>query len=166
MYNLTAIEGNLNLDLSTFLNQIAETSLGVQAKQRERQRIINLFTELVDDYECKLQSKLTSINAIGSDFKLEKNYSLFTHEKSATLKFGHGRAFIVINFKINDNNDFEGNITYSGISTFKRNTAKLESVSQIIEFCEAPIKFLMLKYLVKDNETRWKIEETLMDYEG
>jgi hypothetical protein len=166
MYNLTAIEGNLNLDLSTFLNQIAETSLGVQAKQREHQRIINLFKELVDDYERKLQSKLTSINAIGSNFKLEKNYSSFRHGKSATLKFGHGRAFIVIYFEINDNNDFEGNITYSGISTFKHNTAKLESVSQIIEFCEAPIKFLMLEYLVKDNETRWKIEDTLIDYEG
>jgi hypothetical protein len=164
MYNLTAIEGNLNLDLSTFLNQIAKTSLDVQAKQREHQRIINLFMELVDDYECKLQSKLTSINAIGSDFKLEKNYS-YGHT-SATLRFGHGRALVVIYFKINDNNDFEGEVTYNGIHTFKYNTAKLESVSQIIEFCEAPIKFLMLKYLVKDNETRWKIEETLMDYEG
>lgn len=166
MYNLTATEGILNLDLSTFLNQIAETSLDVQAKQMAHQKRLNLFTELVDDYQVKLQSKLESINAIGLNFKVEKTYSLSRYRNSARLEFGHGRAHVRIKFEINANNDFEGEVIYNGIGTFEYKTAKLESVSQIIEFCQAPIKLLMLEYLVKDFETRCEIEKTLMTYQG
>lgn len=166
MYNLTAIEGNLNLDLSTFLNQITETSSIIEAKQKSKQKKLNLLAELASDYYIKLQEMLDNIEAYGSNFKIKLIDMRYQLDAQMRLEFGHGRAHIQITFKIDESCNFSGEVTYHGIGTFDRNTTKVESVAQIIEFCQAPIKLLMLEELVQDFETRDAIEKTLITYKG
>jgi hypothetical protein len=160
MYNITAVKGNLKLDLSSFFKDITDAKQVAKDVAIKEANLKRLFNSLVYDYKVSLEYAFRQIGA--SSIKIEL-YEHWGNKLESTVKFGHGRASAKITFNQSNEGDFVGEVSYCGIGTFEYRKTKVESVAQIIEFLERPIKLLLIDNLTNDYNTQHELEKGLID---
>jgi hypothetical protein len=160
MYNITAVKGNLKLDLSSFFKDITDAKQVAKDVAIKEANLKRLFNSLVYDYKVSLEDAFRQIGA--SSIKIEL-YEHWGNKLESTVKFGHGRASAKITFNQSNEGDFVGEVSYCGIGTFEYRKTNVESVAQIIEFLERPIKLLLIDNLTNDYNTQHELEKGLID---
>jgi len=160
MYNITAVKGNLKLDLSSFFKDITDAKQVAKDVAIKEANLKRLFNSLVYDYKVSLEDAFRQIGASSIKIELHEHWG---NKLESTLKFGHGRACCQIKFNQSNEGDFVGEVSYSGIGTFEYRKTKVESVAQIIEFLERPIKLLLIDNLTNDYNTKHELEKGLID---
>ena len=160
MYNITAVKGNLKLDLSSFFKDITDAKQVAKDVAIKEANLKRLFNSLVYDYKVSLEYAFRQIGA--SSIKIEL-YEHWGNKLESILKFGHGRASAKITFNQSNEGDFVGEVSYCGIGTFEYRKTNVESVAQIIEFLERPIKLLLIDNLTNDYNTQHELEKGLID---
>jgi hypothetical protein len=160
MYNITAVKGNLKLDLSSFFKDITDAKQVAKDVAIKEANLKRLFNSLVYDYKVSLEDAFRQIGASSIKIELHEHCG---NKLESILKFGHGRASAKITFNQSNEGDFVGEVSYCGIGTFEYRKTNVESVAQIIEFLERPIKLLLIDNLTNDYNTQHELEKGLID---
>jgi hypothetical protein len=160
MYNITAVKGNLKLDLSSFFKDITDAKQVAKDVAIKEANLKRLFNSLVYDYKVSLEDAFRQIGASSIKIELHEHWG---NKLESILKFGHGRASAKITFNQSNEGDFVGEVSYCGIGTFEYRKTNVESVAQIIEFLERPIKLLLIDNLTNDYNTQHELEKGLID---
>jgi hypothetical protein len=160
MYNITAVKGNLKLDLSSFFKDITDAKQVAKDVAIKEANLKRLFNSLVYDYKVSLEDAFRQIGASSIKIELHEHWG---NKLESILKFGHGRASAKITFNQSNEGDFVGEVSYCGIGTFEYRKTNVESVAQIIEFLERPIKLLLIDNFTTDYNTQHELEKGLID---
>ena len=160
MYNINAVKGNLKLDLSSFFKDVTDAKQVANDTAIKEAKLKRLFNSLVYDYKVSLEAAFRKLGASSIKIELQQHWG---SKLESSLKFGHGRASAKISFNQSNDGDFVGEVSYCGIGTFEYTSTKVESVAQVIEFLERPIKLLLLDNLISDYATQRKMEQTFID---
>jgi hypothetical protein len=160
MYNITAVKGDLKLDLSSFFKDITDAKQVAKDTAIKEANLKRLFNSLVYDYKVSLEDAFRQIGASSIKIELHEHWG---NKLESILKFGHGRASAKITFNQSNEGDFVGEVSYCGLGTFEYRKTNVESVAQIIEFLERPIKLLLIDNLTNDYNTKHELEKGLID---
>ena len=162
MYTINAVKGDLKLDLSAFFMDVNNTIQAANETAIKTAKVRQLFDGLVKDYKSSLEDALKEIGASAIKLKLHETWN---GKLASSLTFGHGRANVSIDFKQSDEGDFVGEVSYHGMGTFAKRSTKVESVAQVIEFLEAPIKLLLIDNLAVQFSVKQQLEQGVIDVE-
>jgi len=165
MYNISATDGSLNLSLNELFKKISNANDNAHDRIQTEKFHKHKLLELVESYQDKLQLELDNLSGDEciKNLFVEIHPMLHYGNGMARLEFGHGRACVRIDFKMDSNWEIKGNVRYFGIDTFDSTEADVESVAQIIEFCQRPIQLLIIGHYVKDYEECKKLEQEIID---
>jgi len=168
MYNISATDGTLNLSMNELFKKISNANDNAQERIQTERFHRGKLLELAESYQEKLQLELDNLSGGGhylyiKSLFVEIHPMLNRSNPIVMLEFGHGRAYVRIEFKMDSNWEIKGSVRYSGIDTFESTETEVESVAQIIEFCQRPIQLLIIGAYVKDYEEAKKLEQELID---